>query len=195
MPTLVMSDQFLAPEKSILLKTFNFCCRQYDIQNKDASVFLTKRHFKDYRMRGRMTRADKDFIMELSDREGIVELSSVVVHETTHVGQYLNGKLMDDNSGLIDGGCWWEGHYYPRSICLTREEAVYKILPWEIEAFTNQEYLTKQSWRCLSGIDRDFMLRQAVIGIDQDKFSVPGVPDWFIKKICKQYGAQEAHGN
>jgi hypothetical protein len=187
-----MSDQFSAPEKRIIQKQFSFCCREFGIDKKDTSVFLRRERFDHPAKRGVMTKLEHDFIIAVSPDEGIVEFGSVLIHETTHVAQYLRGDMFDDK---LTGGTIWKGEYWPRAIC--NSKFAYSSLPWEIEAHENMEIYTRMSWLCLDEQDREFMMRDAVANIKNKSgdFSVPGVPDWFVKKIVKQYVPEEASGN
>lgn len=76
------------------------------------------------------------------------ELFTVVVHEMTHVSQYLRGDLKSNDDGFI-----WRGKVFSFSDAYWENIDYYKYrsLPWESEAYATGEVLTEMMWNTTDG--------------------------------------------
>ena len=76
------------------------------------------------------------------------DLFTVVVHEMTHVSQYLRGDLESTDEGFI-----WRGkaYCYSDNYWENIDYFKYRSLPWEAEAYSTGEVLTEMMWNNTGG--------------------------------------------
>ena len=93
-----------------------------------------------------LNRNRREFELEIDSRLGYEDFVSCICHEMTHVKQHARGELKDKTLSLKE----WKGAEW---ITLYSTVDEYMALPWEAEAYEQQEILLEK-WLTLSPEDR-----------------------------------------
>lgn len=154
MPVLLFSDDFSPSERRVYARVFSLTCRGLGIEKIDASVMMVKEDFSDTRLKGAVRCLTKDlFQLQVNSRNGEVEGTYAMVHETVHIKQFVTGQMSDHFFGVI-----WEGTFFPAEVSESPE--YYERLPWEREAHSRTPALHLAAMNLLDDTDKKRLVRE-----------------------------------
>jgi hypothetical protein len=89
---------------------------------------------KGMELEGFVSKYDEGYIIYIINGLSRKEMINMISHEIVHIEQYETNELMVCSDTII-----WKGHDYKNATTIS-----YESLPWEVEAFNNQNKIRKQ---------------------------------------------------
>lgn len=89
---------------------------------------------KGMEIEGFVTKHEEGYIIYIINGLSRKELISIISHEIVHIEQYETNELMVCSDSII-----WKGHDFKNTSTIS-----YESLPWEVDAFNNQNKIRKQ---------------------------------------------------
>jgi len=123
-----------------------FCIHKLMPRMKTLEVAITLSRDMDGADGFCLNRTNREFELEIDSRLDYEDFVSCICHEMTHVKQHARGELKDHTLAIK----LWKGTEH---ITLYSTVDEYMSLPWEAEAYEQQEILLRE-WLTLSKKDR-----------------------------------------
>ncbi len=101
---------------------------------KDLPENFSAKFRNGIELEGFVSKHDEGYIIYVLNGLSKNELIKMISHELVHIGQYETNELI-----VCSGTIIWKGHDFDNITAIS-----YESLPWEVEAFNNQNIIRKQ---------------------------------------------------